>query len=260
MTPRDDLVATFLWAAIFWTLTISESQQRDPIAAPTPVSIVETVAVVFLEWVIMKEPLKEALDRSNSSTSRLLRQKIEFSWATRGAALVVFFGGSFGFAFWAAADVLGGPKGYGYSFKTHPILLLIYDHSTGLVPFLTSLDKGTQASFYFGLGMLGLVIFSLNRGIGTALKNTLTFYIAPCLVVFEIALWNNAPEDMTWHVTDYLWMGGTADGGFRALDAGGAFLFNNWLVLCVALFLVASRVPWTSLPSRIIWRRRVTEP
>ena len=65
---------------------------------------------------------------------------------------------------------------------------------------------------------------------------------------------------MTWHVTDYLWMGGTADGGYRALDTGGDYLVSNWLLLCVVLLLVASRIPWMSLPSRVIWRSKRAKP
>jgi hypothetical protein len=94
----------------------------------------------------------------------------------------------------------------------------------------------------------------LDRGIGGALKGALTLFVAPCLVVFELALWNFASNDMTWHVTDFLWMGGVADGGYRSLDTGGAYLFSNWLVLCVALYLVALRIPSMSLLSSKIWR------
>jgi len=260
-TPSSILLVIFIWGAIFSMLTVSQSQQPDPVAAPTQVCIVEMVEVagIFLAWVIFKQPAEEAIGKDNSSISRFLRLKVKPPIAVRGAAIVMFIAGSFGFAFWATADVLGRYKGYGYSFNTHPILRTIYDRAMGLVPYVTSLDKGTQASIYFAIGVLGLSILLLNRGIGAALKNTLTLYVAPCLIVFEIALWNYAPEDMTWHVTDFLWMGGTADGGFRALDKGGAFLFSNWLVLCVALVLVASRVPWLSLPSMMIWRREVTE-
>jgi hypothetical protein len=122
-----------------------------------------------------------------------------------------------------------------------------------------------------------LVVLRLNRGFGAALKDAVTLFVAPCMVVFELALWSRAPEDMTWHVTDFLWIGGIADGGIRQNDflrvpfanyapgpgghflgtyASGPYLFSNWLVLFVGLFLVASRVPWMSLPSAILWRRR----
>jgi len=82
---------------------------------------------------------------------------------------------------------------------------------------------------------------------------------------------------MTWHVTDYLWVGGIDDGGIRQRDfirlpfvnyppvpgghfvgayASGPFLFSNWFVLSVALLLVASRASWGSLLSGAPWRRR----
>ena len=104
--------------------------------------------------------------------------------------------------------------------------------------------KRSDAGNYVARPIIGLVILMLNRGIGAALKDAMTLYAAPCLVAFELALWQYAPKDMTWHVTDYLWMGGTNDGGYRALDVAGAYLVSNWLVVCVALLLVASRIPW----------------
>lgn len=260
-TAGDVLVVTFFVGAIFWVLTLVQQIPLDALATPTPISMTEMEAVVgiFLVWVLVMQPAKDALEKRRSSISRLVRLKVELPRAVRVAALVVFVGGSFAFAFWSVADVLGGYNGYGYSFSTYPILQEIHNSTVGLVPYIGSRDKGTQASFYFSLAILGLVTFRLNRGIWAAFKDTLTLYAAPCLVAFELALWNYAPEDMTWHVTDYLWMGGTNDGGYRALDVGGAYIVSNWLVLCVALLLVASRIPWLALPSRIIWRRNRTQ-
>jgi lysylphosphatidylglycerol synthetase-like protein (DUF2156 family) len=262
VTPGDVVAVTFFVGAVFWVLTLMQEIPLDTLATPTPVSIVEMGAAVsvFVACVIVLQPAKEIIERSGSSISRLLRLRVELPRPVRVAALVLFVGGTFAFAFWSIADVLGGYNGYGYSFSTYPILQVIHNSTIGLVPIIGSRDKGTQASFYFTLAILGLVTFRLNRGIWTALKDTVTLYAAPCLVAFELALWNYAPEDMTWHVTDYLWMGGTNDGGYRALDVGGAFLVSNWLVLCVALLIVASRIPWMSLPSRVIWRRYGTEP
>ena len=261
-TFGDILVVSFFVGAIFWMLTLIQAVPLDTLATPTPISMEEMVAVVaiFLVWCVVMQPAKDAMDRSRAPIARLTRLKVDLPGAIRVVALAVLVAGTFAFAFWSTADVLGGYNGYGYSFSTYPILQSIHNSTVGLVPYIGSRDKGTQASFYFGLAILGLVAFRLNRGIGAALKDAITLYAAPCLVVFEIALWQYASEDMTWHVTDFLWMGRTNDGGYRALDVGGAYLVSNWLVLCVALLLVASRIPWMSLPSRIIWRRDGTEP
>ncbi|MDA4117731.1 MAG: hypothetical protein OK455_05245 [Thaumarchaeota archaeon] len=255
------LVVAFLAGSIFGILTLAQSQPLDSLATPTKVSKeeIEAVAAIFLVWVAVLQPARDALDRSKSSISRLLRIKVDLPRSIRAIALALLIFGSFAFAFWSIADVLGGYNGYGYSFSTYPILPLIYHNTIGLVPYLSSQDKGTQASFYFSLGILGLIAFRLNRGIGAALKDAITLFAAPCLVLFELAIWNYAPEDMTWHVTDYLWMGGVADGGWRAFDNGGAYLVSNWLVLFVALFFVATRIPWISLPSKMLWQRRRTE-
>ncbi len=261
-TVRGFLIVAFVVGAIYAILTLMQSVQLDYLATPTPICVeeIEAVTAIFLVSVIVMQPAEDALSRSKSSLSRLMRLKVKVPVAVRIVALALFVGGTFAFAFWSIADVLGGYNGYGYSFATHPILQLIHNSTIGLVPYIGREDKGTQASFYFSLAIIGLVTFTLNRGIGAALKDTITLYAAPCLVAFELALWNYAPEDMTWHVTDYLWMGGTNDGGYRALDTGGAFLVSNWLVLAVALLLVASRLPWMSLPSRDVWRRYRANP
>ena len=210
---------------------------------------------------VMK-PARDALGRNRSRLANLLREKIRLPVSVRAFALVILVFGCFGFAFWSIADVLGGYNGYGYSFSQYPILHTIHNSTLGLVPYIGARDKGTQASFYFGLAGIGLVVLRLNKGLAVSVKDAVTLFVAPCVVAFELALWYYAPEDMTWHVTDYLWMGGTNDGGYRALDYGGSFIFSNWLVLAVAILLVASRLPMLSSLSKRAWRRgrRVEEP
>jgi hypothetical protein len=256
-TAGGSLVAAFVLGSILVILVLARSQPLDSLARPTPVckEEIEAVTAIFLAFVVVMQPAEDALARSRSPILSLLRFKVEPPTPVRVVALAAFFVGFFAFAFWATTDVLGGDNGFSYSFFVHPILSLVYDDTVGSVPYLSSLDKGTQASLYLCLAMSGVVILTLDRGIGGALKDALTLFAAPCLVVFELALWNYASNDMTWHVTDFLWMGGVADGGHRGLDTGGAYLFSNWLVLCVALYLVASRIPWMSLPSRKIWWR-----
>ena len=274
----DVLPVAFVLGSVFVGLSLVRSQPLDSLATPTPTCIEEigAIAILFLVWVAVMQPAKDAWDRSTSFFTRLLRKKVELSRPIRAAAFVLFAFGLFAFALWAVADVLGGYNGYDYSFSTYPTLALIYNDTIGLIPYLSSRDKGTQASFYFILAIAGLVAQRLNRGVGAALRDAITMFAAPCLVVFELALLNSAPEDMTWHATDYLWIGGIADGGWRSLDYGpapnlehlsgggnyvygyisGDYLISNWLVLFVALFLVASRIPWLSMPSRMLWRRK----
>jgi hypothetical protein len=228
-------------------------------AAPTTVCVTEMkVAVaIFLASIVLMEPARDALETRASSVAKLMRVKVHLPWpALVGCALVAAFGG-FVFVFWSVADLLGGYNGYGFAFAHHPLLAAVYENAIRQVPFMSSWDKGVQASLCFGLACLALTLVRLDRGVGVAVKDVVTLLAAPILVIFELGLWYFAPQDMTWHVTDYLWMGGVADGGWRANDIGGAYLFSNWLVLCVALLLVAYRVPWLSLPSRIIWRKRI---
>lgn len=262
---RAFLVVAFLAATIAVAIAFAETQPPDVLAMPTPVSVeeMEVVAAVFLVFFLVMQPAREALERDTSAVSGLLRTRLDLPKGLKVAAVVVFVWGSFAFAFWSIADVLGGYMGYGYSFSTYPILAAIYNNSIGLVPFLSARDKGTQASFYLALALLALVALRMDRGLGTALKDTMTLFAAPIVVVFELGVWYFAPEDMTWHVTDYLWIGGVNDGGWRIYDFGssygnvvlGDYLVSNFLVLFVALVLVASRIPSLSLPSKVLWRR-----
>jgi hypothetical protein len=261
------LVSVFVEGAVLAILALAVAVPLDSIAAPTPLceGEIAAVAAVFLVYIFARRPAGDALDRSSSSVSRPLRSKADVPSPLRAAALAIFVLGSFVFAFWATADVVGGYNGYNYIFFADPTFPMVYSHTIGLIPYVTSLDKGTQASLFMGLATLGLVLFRLNRGIGAALKDAVTLFVAPCLVVFELALWSQAPEDMSWHVTDFLWMGGIADGGIRQRDflllpfhnypavpgghfvgayVSGPYIFSNWFVLSVALFLVASRIPW----------------
>ena len=270
VTRGSLLVAAFFEGAVLSILALAVLVPLDIIAAPTLLceGEIAVVAAIFLIYLLVRRQAEDALDKSNSSILRLLRSKVDVPTPLRAVALVLFVFGSFGFAFWAIADVVGGYNGYNFVFFFYPIFHSIYGYTIGLIPYVTTLDKGTQACLFIGLAMLGIVLFRLDRGIGAAFKDAVTLFFAPCLVVFELALWSRAPEDMSWHVTDFLWIGGTPDGGIRQRDfvllpfhnypavpgghfvgayASGPYVFSNWLVLTVALVLVASRIPWMSL-------------
>jgi len=254
-------VTSFFVAAIFGVVYNSETVPLDFLATPTTICVheIEGAVAIFVVLAIVIQPLREFLESGNSAVFRALRTKVRVPIPVKVLAAAALILGCFVFAFWSIADVLGGYNGYGYSFAMHPILHVIHNSTIGLIPYIGKKDKGTQASFFFGVATIGMLTLSLGRGIGRALKDTATMFAAPALILFELTLWPSAPEDMTWHVTDYLWWGGTNDGGYRALDTGGAYIFSNWLLLAVVLLLVASRIPWLSLPSAAIWRRFRTQ-
>jgi len=275
MTGEGVWAVAFVAGAAIGILALLVTVPLDSLATPTLLCEAEiaVVSAVFLAYVAVKR-LAKGTPNNESSVSKPVLLKVEVPRPVRVLALALVIFGSFFFAFWAAADVLGGYSGYNYSFYWYPIFPLIHDNTIALIPYISSRDQGTQASFYMGVATLGLVLFRLNRGIGTALKDAISLFVAPCVVVFELALWSQAPEDMTWHVTDFLWMGGTADGGIRQNDfqllpfhpavpgghfvgsyVSGPYVLSNWFVLAVALFLVASRVPWSSLRSSVLLRR-----
>lgn len=276
---RGLLVVWFLVGALASVVILSVSVPLDSLATPTPLFITEMAVGtgLFLGVVAVMQPARRALERSGSPVVRAMRRKVVVGRPASAVAALMLAGGTFAFAFWALADVLGGYQGYNYAFARYLVLAKVYDGTVGLVPYIGSLDKGSQASIFMGLAILGLVALRLRSGLGAALKDAATLFVAPLLVVFELALWSQAPEDMTWHVTDFLWLGGLADGGYRARDfvrvpfvnyppvagghyvgtyVGGEYLFSNWFVLFVALVLVASRLPGLSFPSSRLWPRR----
>jgi len=263
-TVVGTLVVVFLMVAGYEAVTLAQSVKLDALATPTQLCIqeIEAVVAVFLVSVAVMQPVRDAFERSGSPVAKLFRVRIKVPVWGRALGLVIFAVGFFGFSFWSVADVLGGYNGYNVAFKTHPFLAAIYSHSIGLMPILSGQDKGTQASTYLTISVAGLVVALLNRGLGSTFKEVVTLFAAPVLVVFELALWPAAPEDMTWHVTDYLWWGGVNDGGYRARDflvdpftGGGPYIISNWLVLAVCFILVAYRLPLLSVPSRMLWAR-----
>lgn len=251
-------VVSFLLAALTFAALLDATRPMIGAAAPTLVCILEikVAALAFFVSVLMMEPAKGMLVRRPSSAANAMRRSVRLPGPALVAAVVLVSLGLFVFAFWSIADVLGGYNGYGYAFAHYPTLGRVYAEFVARIPYVGSLDKGAQASIFFGLACLGVFMIRSEKGKWTALNDVLTLFAAPILVVFELALWYSAPQDMSWHVTDYLWLGGVADGGWRMLDVGGAYLFSNWLVLSIALFAVAYRIPWISLPSRVIWRKK----
>jgi hypothetical protein len=281
-TVAGALAIAFVAGAVTAILGLLVTVPLDSLSAPTPFCEVEIAVIfaLFLVYLAATRRAKSTPDGKGSSVSRLMLRKVEVPRPARVLAFAVFIFGSFFFAFWAAADVLGGYSGYNYSFSLYPIFPMIYDNTIGLLPYISSRDQGTQASLFVGLATLGLVLLRLDRGFGAAFKDAISLFLAPCVVVFELALWSQAPQDMTWHVTDFLWIGGTADGGIRQRDfvrlpfvnyppvpgghfvgayASGPYVFSNWFVLAVALILVASRVPWSSLLSSVPGRSKSSQ-
>lgn len=244
----------FLAGSVAVSLFLIVNVPLDTLATPTQVTQDEFIGVAafFLVSVSLAEPAKAFFDRRMAPLSRLLQSQAKVPAPIRVVALLVVAWGAFAFFFWAIACCLGGYNGYNYAFSAYPFLPLIYNHTIGLVPYLSQRDKGTQASFWLGVGALGLIVFRANRGIGTAVKDTLTLFVAPAIILYELGLWYSAPEDMTWHVTDYLYYGGVADNGWRSFDHGAylpytpslPFIVSNWFVLFVCLFMVAYRIPW----------------
>jgi hypothetical protein len=244
-----------LTASLICSIFLLELRPPTGLAAPSSVFQTEFGLTVssFLLAVVVAQPVKDILASRTSSLSSLMNRKVSLSAPIRAICFLALLASFFLFAFWAVADLLGGYNGYNYSFSTHPLLPLIY-HVIGL-RFFGSWDVGDQAAFFFLIAISGFFALGINRGIGAALDDSITLFGAPVVATFELALWYFAPADMSWHVTDFLWIGGVDDLGFRAADGagGGTFLVSNWFVLLISLLLIASRLPLARQLSRILW-------
>lgn len=248
-------VAGFVLVSFACLLALNWSQPPQGLAVPTPLCVAEVkaLALIFLAGVTVLEPARQAIRTRGGGLHTVAEARAQLPPPAKVAALAAFAFATFVFAFWSVADVLGGYNGYGYSFAEHPVLADIYDALISKIPYVSAWDKGSQASFFFTIACLALVALRIDRGLWAALKDTVTLFAAPALVLFEFGVWHFAPNDMTWHVTDYLWIGGTNDKGYRANDLVDSYVFSNWLVLFVSVLLVASRLPLLSKPSKVLW-------
>jgi hypothetical protein len=253
------LVATFLTIENFLN---SPSTAPTGLAAPTSAfwAEVSVIALLYAIYVVFMLPTTVILRRRLPRLTGFFQRRVKLPFFVRIATLVIALGAVFIFGFWMIADVLGGLNGYGYSFITHPLLTFVYN-TFGLQYvdlFMRDIHQssaGAEASLFFLIAIIGLAIFQLNRGIGTALRDTITLFAAPCLIAFELALWYFAIQDMSWHVATFLSIGGLYDGGYRA-RSGGEYLVSNWFVLSVAIGLVATRLPGLAWPSKSLWKNR----
>ncbi len=186
----------------------------------------------------------------------ILRRPIRLPLAARALLLCFTLICASVFALFATMNVAGSYSGPMSSLATYPALGTLYN-ALGL-SFLSFWTVGTNAFVFFCLALLGLTVLLSGRGVWPAFSDALAYFAAPALIAFELGLLSFAPEDMTWHATKFLWIGGIDDHGYRSLSlAAGVtwYPINNWLVLFASLFILAARVPalWrpdSQLPAR----------
>ncbi|MGD1055703.1 MAG: hypothetical protein ABR867_06445, partial [Nitrososphaerales archaeon] len=255
ISPVFSLV--FVVVSLIAMRVLTTERPLDSLAAPNRFIGAEIglAAIVFLICVASSGRVRKSSWKA--SLFGFLDRRIRLPMVARVAALLLVLVGGFVFAFFATIDELGGYSGPGNSLATYPALRTIYN-LLGL-EYFNSWKVGTAAFFFFNVAVLGLIVLLANRGLGAAIKDSISLFAAPALVIFELGLWYFAPEDMTWHVTMFLWIGGINDHGYRAqsLAAGVTYYpINNWLVLFVALLMVASRIPaiWSGARARSSWK------
>lgn len=255
-TKGSFLALSALCGLLIGALLMFQLQPPAGLAAPTGLFLEQTeVALsVFVLLAVGAGRVGSFLRHTMTRLARFMEKPRSSPLVGRFLAGGALAAGTFGFAFWAAADVLGGYNGYTVSFEEHPYLQAVFNASG--MWYLHSLDHGTQAALFFTLAVAGFLVLRTGNGIWQAVKDSITLFAAPILASFELALWFFAPDDMTWHVIDALWIGGANDMGWRALDPPGTgpFFFSNWFILMVAILLVASRIPFLGLPPHLLFR------
>jgi hypothetical protein len=168
-----------------------------------------------------------------------LKRKVKLARPVTALAVLALAVGSFFFAFLATVNILGGYSGPGAALSAYPILGSIY-YGVGFGSFHLFGDKfGVLGVLSLCVAFSGLMALRMKHGIGTAVREGVTMFVAPAIVVFELGLSYYAPTDMYWYVTTFAsWSLGRyipQDWGF--VWTGHIYLFSNWFVLIAALLL-----------------------
>jgi len=173
-----------------------------------------------------------------------MRLSIGLPTAVRALALVAIVGGSLVFAL-AAMLVLS-------NYNPEPFLpmqprsyLALYNlassvaDSTGLHFLVTGWTEqwtvgqssfGLEAFSAFVVAAIGLLVVRLDRGLWPALRDTLTLYVGPALLIFEAGLLLLNRIAMTM----------SAMQAVAGWEATGVPLLSNWVVLTISAFLSAT--------------------
>ena len=178
----------------------------------------------------------------NRHFDSLLRHEVRLTRPVMVLAVLALVLGLLLFAFWAMVDLLGGYGGPGYTWSTYPFIAAIYNR----VEFLHGTDMmGMEGFSSFCIAVLGFVTLRTRHGIGTAVKDGVTLFAAPIIMVFELALWYCSPAVMYWKVTGFTpWSLGsylTAQQFQIVMNSpyvfswgGNVYLLSNWLALIVS--------------------------
>lgn len=239
-------VIVLVLAFVTWRLSIIRPPLGDSLARPTPLfwTECEIIIALFVAFLLFKRPF------SSSFNPALLNRTLRLPRVIRYVALLLSFVFISVFGFWAYLDVSGGYAG-GYQFNKHPLLTSAFQ-ATHLNQIPLPPDKA--GPLFFILALSAILVFRLNkRGIWSAFKDVVAFYGAPILVACELGLWYTAVEDMSWHVTSWLWVGGNNDQGWEHI--AGQYVFSNWIVLFACSVLILSRLPLLSRVSDLMWSR-----
>ena len=197
---------------------------------------------------------------ANRHFDSLLRRKVQLAGPIKALAALSMVVGFLLFAFWVMIDLMGGYNG--------PGSVAIYK-DLGLNHIALWDKQGVIGFLSLCFAVLGFTVLRARQGIGVAIRDGVSFFAAPILLVFELALWSDVPLDMYWHVTTFAsWSLGryvTAEefafmmnSGYDFVWAGNVYLLSNWLVLIVSFLLILISVFYRFNPkrTRVIRRRR----
>lgn len=267
MTPRLSLVfplAALVVALLLYLLT------------PPPPSQTAAAALQFrFTWVYGEVLVDELLallvvtlwffPLVSKHLGTFLSHKIQLAGPARVLAIVVTVVGFLIFAFWAMTDCLGGYNGPGYAISNYPYVAAIYN-GLGFDRLGFWDQQGIIGFLSFCVSVLSLMFLRAGRGVGTAIREGVTFFAAPVLLVFEFALSNYAPLDMYWHATTFTsWSLGSfltvaefqamMNSGYYFVWEGNVYLLSNWFVLLASFALLMLGISKWRRPSEKALRR-----
>lgn len=193
------------------------------------------------------------------SFGSILGRKIQLARPVRALATLALVIGFLLFAFWVVIDLLGGYNGPGSVplYKEIGLNHLALWDKQGVIGFLS-----------LCVSVLGLLALRARQGIGTAVRDSVSLFAAPIIVVFELALWYCVPADMYWHVTSFAsWSLGSylTAAEFTSMMnlsfinytwEGNVYLLSNWFVLLAAFALFVLGILTRRKPSRRPFHRK----
>jgi len=210
--------------------------------------VLDETLFILLAAALLIRPVSRRLDFI------LNRKVVGLSRPIKVLAALALLVGFVLFAFWVMVDIAGWYGGPGYAFVAYPFIASIYNN-VWLFQIGGHDRMGIEGFVSFCIALLGLMTLRAKHGIGTAVREAVTLFAAPVIMVFELLIWSYMPADMYWKVTgfagwslgDYLTRSQVLSGPWPFLWVGNIYLLSNWIVLITSTFITVLGIALLSI-------------